>query len=146
MCMTENFGIYFGTPLIHGRKSMNTYNYIMERMRKKLSGWKSRFLFLAGSHTLVQSVISTMPTYVMQTSLFLISVCNLQIKLREIFQGGDTETTRKMHLMNWQTVCMHKRKGGLGDHIYRGHKQGYGCQIMVKINGKKKSVTFGWKL
>ena len=38
LCMTENLSMYLGIPLIHGRRSANTYNYIVERMRKKLSG------------------------------------------------------------------------------------------------------------
>ena len=80
----------------------------------RLTGWKSKFLSLAGRHTLVKSVLTTMLNYVMQTSLLPISVCNSLDKLSRNFLWGDTDCTRKTHLVNWKTMCLSEKKRGLG--------------------------------
>ena len=57
-----------GTPY----KTAYVWNPILERMEKKLSGWKRLYLAKGGRLTLVKSTLSSLPTYYL--SLFVILV------------------------------------------------------------------------
>ncbi|CAN1162623.1 Putative ribonuclease H protein At1g65750 [Linum perenne] len=111
---TQNLGKYLGVPIIHGRNSKELYNFLLERMDAKLAGWKRKSLSQAGRVSLAQSVLNSLPSYVMQTTLLPVDICNkLDKKVRD-FVWGSEEGERKMHLINWQKVCSPKNQGGLG--------------------------------
>ncbi|KAJ1418524.1 hypothetical protein SESBI_15821 [Sesbania bispinosa] len=75
MDRTEDLGVYLGFPVLHGRISKNTYPPIIDKVRKKLVGWKASSLSMAGRITLAQSTIMSMLNYLMQASVFPIGVC-----------------------------------------------------------------------
>ncbi|CAN1123547.1 Putative ribonuclease H protein At1g65750 [Linum perenne] len=83
-------------------------------MDKKLAGWKIKSLSTAGRVTMATSVLNSLPTYVMQTTLLPVEVCNTIDKKIRDFIWGSSNGERKMHLVNWETVCSPKRQGGLG--------------------------------
>ena len=62
---------YLGMPLGTPYKT-SLWNLILERMEKKLSGWKCLFLSKGGRLTLLKSTLSSLPTYYL--SLFTIPV------------------------------------------------------------------------
>ena len=53
----------------------------------KLSGWKVRFLSFAGWVVLIKSVMSAIPTHVMQGVALPIHVCNKLDKSNRLFMG-----------------------------------------------------------
>ena len=61
-------GMSLGTP----DKTAFVWNPILERMEKKLSGWKLLYLSKGGRLTLLKSTLSSLPTYYL--SLFVIPV------------------------------------------------------------------------
>ena len=67
--LTADLGKYLGVPLIHQRPSYLLYAPLVEKTRKRLAGWKSGCLTLAGRATLISSVLSSLPSYHMQTNL-----------------------------------------------------------------------------
>ncbi|RVX19759.1 Transposon TX1 uncharacterized 149 kDa protein [Vitis vinifera] len=75
---------YLGIPLGANHKSVAVWDGVEERFRKRLALWKRQFISKGGRITLIRSTLSR----------------------------GALE--RKPHLVNWDTVCMDKRKGGLG--------------------------------
>jgi hypothetical protein len=52
-----------------GRSKMKTFEGIQSRVRKKLDGWKERFLSQAGKEILLKAVVQTIPTYSMSVHL-----------------------------------------------------------------------------
>ena len=60
------FGKIPRCPIHHKRVTRGTYDYILGKMDKRLSSWKANSLSSAARHTLVQSVISVIPSYEMQ--------------------------------------------------------------------------------
>ena len=62
--------IYLGMPLGTSYKTASIWNPILERMGKKLAGWKRLYLPKGGGLTLLKSTLSSLPTYYL--SLFTV--------------------------------------------------------------------------
>ncbi|GKV23692.1 hypothetical protein SLEP1_g33394 [Rubroshorea leprosula] len=112
--LTSNLGTYLGIPITHTRHSHKNYGYILEKVQRRLSNWKSANLSLAGRKILVQSVTASIPTYTMQTTLLPKTTCDSIDRLNRDFLWGSNSEGRKPHLVNWEVVCSEKKQGGLG--------------------------------
>ncbi|XP_074266442.1 uncharacterized protein LOC141589715 [Silene latifolia] len=112
--VTNDLGTYLGMPTINGRVTKETFAHLEEKFNRRLAGWQTKHLSLAGRNTLIQSTLSTMANYSMQTAKIPRSICdNLDKKTRRFLWGG-TEEQRKIHLISWDTVQKPKSMGGLG--------------------------------
>ncbi|KAL4343532.1 hypothetical protein AHAS_Ahas11G0087800 [Arachis hypogaea] len=111
---TDNLGKYLGVPLLHSKVSKHTFNDIINKLNSRLNSWKASSLSFAGRTTLVKSVLSSIPLYTMQTALLPVSTCNVIDRKCRSFLWGDTDQSKKIHLMNWDKVCQPKKAGGLG--------------------------------
>jgi len=111
---TDDLGKYLGVPTINGRVKKSQYQYILDRISKKLAGWKTSCLSLAGRATLIQSTLSAIPSYTMQTARLPRSICDEIDRKVRCFLWGGTNNVRKIHLANWNSVTKPKELGGLG--------------------------------
>ncbi|WJX67493.1 hypothetical protein P8452_51955 [Trifolium repens] len=93
--LSLDFGKYLGVPIIHARKKNSLYEYIIDKVRKRLSSWKAKNLTFAGRITLTQSVLAALPTYVMQTTLLPQGVCNKIEKLMRNFIWGSADENHR---------------------------------------------------
>ena len=87
---------------------------VEERFRKRLALWKRQYISKGGRLTLIKSTLSNMPIYLM--SLFRLPR-RVKLRLEKIqldFLLGGGNLKRKLYLVNWETVCLSKEKGGLG--------------------------------
>ncbi|CAN1170479.1 Putative ribonuclease H protein At1g65750 [Linum perenne] len=123
--LTQNLGRYLGVPVLHGRTSSATYQCILDRLDKKLSGWKAKSLSLAGRVTLALSTLGAIPSYAMQTSVLPIYTCEAIDKRIRDFVWGSTPEERKVHLISWEQICKPKAKGGLGLRLARHLNMAY---------------------
>lgn len=112
-CFTT-LGCYLGVPLLHSQQREDTYAYLIDKVRKRLSTWKSKQLAFAGRVTLVQLVLPAIPSYTMQTVLLPKSVCDKIEQLMRNFIWGATDQQRKWHTVSWEAMCRPKDQGGLG--------------------------------
>ena len=81
---------YLGMPLGASHKSPTIWNPILEKIERKLAGWKKMYLSKGGRLTLLKSTLSSLPTYFL--SLFTIPghVANKIERLQRDFLWGDS--------------------------------------------------------
>jgi hypothetical protein len=107
---------YLGLP-IHFKKLRNSdWKIIVERVGKRLASWKGKHLSIGGRLTLINSVLSSLPLYMM--SFFAIPkgvLKKLDYFRSRFFWQGD-ESKKKYLLARWTILCQPKDQGGLGIH------------------------------
>ncbi|XP_028761232.1 uncharacterized protein LOC114719845 [Neltuma alba] len=112
--LTADLGKYLGVPLLHQRAIKATFAPILRKIHMKLTGWKGRFLSMAGRTVLIKSTLSTIPSYQMQTLLLPKGVLEDIEKINREFFWNQEHGTKKMHLISWNTLKLDKEHGGLG--------------------------------
>ena len=105
---------YLGMPLGAKSKSIGIWNGVIEKCEKRLVNWKSQYLSLGGRLTPINSVLDSMPAYMM--SLFPIpdGVMDRLDALRRNFLWEGNSETKKFHLVKWDTLIKSKQAGGWG--------------------------------
>ena len=62
---------YLGLPLGAKFKDKTTWNPILEKMERRLAGWKRLYLSKGGRVTLIKSTLSSLPTYFLYLLVWL---------------------------------------------------------------------------
>lgn len=87
---------------------------MVEKVRSRLSGWKSKNLSFGGRIVLLQSVLSAILIYFLSFSKAPAGIVSqLEILFKKFLWGGDGET-QKIHWVRWDKICREKSEGGLG--------------------------------
>lgn len=85
---TDDLGSYLRMPLLHKRVSSHTYEFIVDKIRKKLAAWKARMLSQSSRGLLIQSVLAALPTYAMQTTKLPKTIIDgMEKQMRQFFFG-----------------------------------------------------------
>lgn len=103
-----DLGRYLGVQSNHGRLKKESFASIIERIKAKLTGWRSKTLSFAGRHVLAQSVLSAIPYFAMQTTLLPLGVITSIEKIVRDFLWGSKVGERKCHLIKWDTITKAK--------------------------------------
>ena len=101
---------------------------------------KSNMISLAARTTLVSSVLSTMPSYAMQTVPLPLSTCDEIDKRCRNFIWGSNSARRKPHLVSWNSVCARKEDGGLGLRKARHQNQAFMMKLGWGMINKRDSI------
>ena len=83
---------------------------MVEKVARRLDGWKKAFLSLGGRITLIHSCLS----HILYCFKILVSVAKRLKKLRRDFLWSGVGKGKKDHLLRWEVVCCSKEQGGLG--------------------------------
>ena len=105
---------YLGMPLGTSFKIASIWSPILEKIEKKLSGWKRLYLSKGGRLMLLKSTLSSLSTYFL--SLFTIPkfVAARLESIQRNFLWGSFEGSFKYPLVAWEKVCLPVEMGGLG--------------------------------
>lgn len=88
---------YLGLPIGAQYKSVNVWNPVVERIQRRLLGWKANYLSKGGRLNLLKATLANIPVYYF--SLFPKVVASKIEKLQKDFlwKGGDDKS--RMHLV-----------------------------------------------
>lgn len=62
-------GTYIRTPSFTTRQTANTYQYLVDKIQKRIEGWQAKYLSMAGRVTLINSLAASIPIYAKKTTL-----------------------------------------------------------------------------
>jgi exonuclease III len=105
---------YLGIPMHHRQLLNSEWRKVEERFEHKLSCWKAKYLSYGGRLVLLNSVLSSLPMFMM--SFFEIPrgvLKNLDYFRSRFFWQGSTDR-HKYRLARWDILCRPKDQGGLG--------------------------------
>ena len=93
----KSYKKYLGLPSFVGRGKKTSFNYIKERVWKKLQGWEGKLLSRAGREVLIKSVIQAVPTYAMGCLKLPLGLCDgIKVMIKK-FWWGQKGNRRKIH-------------------------------------------------
>lgn len=106
---------YLGHSFYRFHSRAAGFDNVIEKMASKLSGWKQKFLSMAGRLTLANSVLQAIPTFIMQMFQVLQSrLKKMEVMTRRFVWGVLEDKQHHMYLKSWETLCQPKMRGSLG--------------------------------
>ena len=134
---------YLGLPLGAPHRASRVWDSIEEKFRNRLSSWKKQYISKGGRLTLIRSTLSSLLIYFL--SLFRIPkiVWSRLEKIQRDFLWGGGNLELKPHLVNWNTVCQEKNRGGLGVRGLSMMNQALLCKWCWRFANERDSL---WRL
>ncbi|XP_050211436.1 uncharacterized protein LOC126661625 [Mercurialis annua] len=108
------FKKYLGMPTMVGRSKKPIFDFLKDRLHKRISGWKEKFLSKAGKEVLIKSIAQSIPTYIMSYFALPVTFCNEMQSIISRYWWSGSDDKRKISWVSWSTICKSKANGGLG--------------------------------
>ncbi|KAL2497433.1 Uncharacterized protein Adt_22983 [Abeliophyllum distichum] len=87
---------------------------IRRKVRSRISGWASRLLSPGGRITLIRSVLSSIPLYLLQILKPPKAVLKKLESIFARFLWDSKDHTHRLHWKRWKDLCLPTEEGGLG--------------------------------
>jgi hypothetical protein len=107
-------GRYLGMPSYIGKAKTRTFQYIKEKVWKKIQGWKEKLLSKAGKEILIKAAAQAIPVYTMSCFDLTKSLCDDLSSMICRFWWSQMDKANKIHWTSWEKMSKPKRVGGLG--------------------------------
>ena len=112
---TTNHGAYLGLPSFIGKKKKEVFQYIRDRVWKRLQGWSSKILSRAGKEILLKTVALAMPNYAMSVYLLPKDLCReLEGIMNSYWWRNNHRGGKGINWLKWEYLCNPKWHSGLG--------------------------------
>jgi hypothetical protein len=103
-----------GIPTYIGRSRTKCFEYIKEKIWKRLLGWKEKLMSMAAKEILIKAIAQAIPTYAMACFDLSKTLCDDISRLVCHYWWSQNDDTEKMHWVGWEKMKMSKDEGGLG--------------------------------
>lgn len=91
------------------------FNYVKEKVYRKLKHWNNKLISKAGKAVLLKSVAQTIPTYTMSCFLLPKSICQeIERLLNDFWWKSNSTNSKGIRWMAWNKMSACKTRGGLG--------------------------------
>jgi len=105
--------VYLGLPIGGNARRLSFWEPIIDRIKSRLSSWKSKHLSLGGRLFLLKFVVSSLLVYALSFFKAPTSISSIEYLFNCFFFWG-SEDHRKISWVDWNSVCQSKEVGGLG--------------------------------
>ncbi|KAL0356478.1 UNVERIFIED_CONTAM: putative ribonuclease H protein [Sesamum radiatum] len=105
---------YLGAPLFKGNKKGVLFDDLVQKIKNRISGWEKALLSHGGRLQLIKSVLTAMPTYLLQTLKPPKYITERIERLFNKFFWGSFGEQKKMIWSSWESVCFPTEEGGFG--------------------------------
>ena len=105
---------YLGVPLHYLKLRTEDIQYIIDKIIKRICGWKGRLLSYEAKLVLLKACIASIPMYLMSIIKFPKWAINAITSQMAHFFWGNLGDDHKYHLANWGLISQKKDFGGLG--------------------------------
>lgn len=85
-------GLYLGLPAVWERSKVSALQFVVDKLMKKIGGWKYKFLSQAGREVLIKAECNVVPSYAMNCFKFPKSAWSLIVSFQVSF--GEAERGR----------------------------------------------------
>ena len=104
---------YLGVPVSGSKLHVGDWTSLVEKVSKRLDGWKGGSLSLGGRLTLLNSCLTGIPIYSMSMYRLPKTVIKKIDIIRKRFFWQGSGMKKKYHLVKWEKICKTKQKGVL---------------------------------
>lgn len=104
---------YLGVPSYVGKSKARTFDYVKDRMWKKIQGWKEKLLSKPGKEILIKAVAQAIPVYSMACFDLTKSVCEELSTMINRYWWSQMDKKNKVHWVSWEKLK--KKKRGMED-------------------------------
>ncbi|XP_024183969.1 uncharacterized protein LOC112188962 [Rosa chinensis] len=102
---------YLGLPMDVIYFKIDAFDFLKEKVEKRLQGWREKMLSAVAMEVLLKSVIQSIPTYVMSCFEIPKQLCRDIHQLMARFWWGDKGEAHKIHWVAWEKLCTSKEEG-----------------------------------
>lgn len=112
--LSKDLEMYLGFLLSPNRPEKRDVEYIVKKVKRKLTNWKTKYLSKAGRVYLANATFNAIPNYYMKNIHLPMATLHELDKVVTNFIWGSNEEGRKMHLLGKEYLFKLKDIGGLG--------------------------------
>jgi hypothetical protein len=105
---------YLGVPLYTGRLMKYMFEPMMDKIQKKLAGWKGRLLSFGGKITLIKHVLCSMPIHILSVLNLPKGIHNELNRIFSSFLWNASDGSKRRKWISWRKICYPVDEGGLG--------------------------------
>ncbi|GJY01731.1 RNA-directed DNA polymerase, eukaryota, reverse transcriptase zinc-binding domain protein [Tanacetum coccineum] len=105
---------YLGTRVGGSMTRVQAWQEIVEKVKSRLSKWKSKTLSIGGRLTLLKSVLGSIPVFHMSIFKVPSKVLHILESIRSHFFNGHDPGSKKASWVKWNNILTDKKRGGLG--------------------------------
>ncbi|GKA13692.1 RNA-directed DNA polymerase, eukaryota, partial [Tanacetum coccineum] len=105
---------YLGVSVGDRMTRYSAWDSSIQKIKSRLSKWKSKTLSVGGRLTLLKSVLGSVPLYTMSLYKAPKGILHEMESIRSNFFKGGDQSDRKITWVAWDKVLSSKKKGGLG--------------------------------
>ncbi|KAL8134495.1 hypothetical protein AgCh_009499 [Apium graveolens] len=109
----QDNGKYLGMPMNVGRNKVAGFQFITNKVKKKLQNWGTKMISKAGKCTLLQTATQYVPNFWVNLFLIPMEVCESIELVMNGFLWGSGQQNRGIRWKAWNKLCVRKEAGGL---------------------------------